>query len=74
MGDAAACFDPRHALRFRTADGREADLVICFECLQISATVKGDGKFVMYTSARAAPLLDNLLRRAKIRYKPPANW
>lgn len=29
----AACFNPRHGLRFTTADGA-VDLVICFECLQ----------------------------------------
>lgn len=29
----AACFNPRHGLRFTTADG-PVDLVICFECLQ----------------------------------------
>lgn len=30
---AAACFNPRHGLRFTTTDG-PVDLVICFECLQ----------------------------------------
>jgi hypothetical protein len=30
----AGCFNPRHAVRAETADGR-ADLLICFECLQI---------------------------------------
>jgi hypothetical protein len=29
----AACFNPRHGLRFATGDG-PVDLVICFECLQ----------------------------------------
>ena len=37
----AACFDPRHALRAETATG-SAELLICFECLQIY--VYRDGK------------------------------
>lgn len=34
-GVVAACFNPRHGLRARFADGSTRDLVICFECMQI---------------------------------------
>ena len=37
----AACFNPRHGLRAET-DAGSADLLICFECLQIY--VYGDGE------------------------------
>ncbi|MBX3740342.1 MAG: hypothetical protein KF712_05080 [Akkermansiaceae bacterium] len=30
-GEVAACFNPRHGLRFE-ADGKQVDMVICFEC------------------------------------------
>jgi hypothetical protein len=65
IGDAASCFEPRHALRVKTADGRAAELVICFECLQISATVQGR-EFDLYTANHAQPLLEQLLRRGNI--------
>jgi len=34
-GTAAKCFNPRHGLR-ATVDGKTSDVVICFECLQMS--------------------------------------
>jgi len=33
-GRVAACFDPRHGIRV-TGGGRQVDLVICYECLQM---------------------------------------
>lgn len=35
-GTAAACFHPRHGIRV-SLDGRILDLVICYECLSLSA-------------------------------------
>ena len=40
-GSVAACFNPRHGVRAE-GDGGRVDLVICFECLQI--TVHGPGE------------------------------
>lgn len=34
-GAPANCFIPHHAIRFKTAEGATATLVICFECFQI---------------------------------------
>jgi len=72
-GNPFACFNPGHALRVRTADGRKAELIICFECLQVQATVNGQDRFLMYTSVHAAPLLERLLRRGNVpQYEPPS--
>ena len=35
-GTVAACFNPRHGIRV-TQDGRTLDLVICYECLSLTA-------------------------------------
>src|SRR5262249_1279362 len=42
-GELAACFNPRHGIR-ATHDGKTAEFVICFECLQVRVYVgrKGD--------------------------------
>jgi len=61
-----ACFNPRHGLR-ASAHGRTADLLICFECLQVEAYLNGDDAGGFLTSATPQPVFDDLLRKAGVR-------
>jgi len=48
----AACFHPRHGIR-AVRKGKEADLVICFECLQIQLFGDVQGEFLVSDSPQA---------------------
>ena len=70
-GFVAWCFNPRHGMR-ASDHGRTADLVICFECLQVVAYLndKRAGHFI--TSEPPQPLFDELLRKSGVqRAKKP---
>src|SRR5262249_42133996 len=69
-GIAAACFNPRHGLR-AVHDGKTVDLVICFECLQVQVFVDGKKSGVL-TSESPQPLLDMILKDAKVPLAPKA--
>jgi hypothetical protein len=64
-GVAAACFNPRHGIRV-THDGKTADFVICFECLQVSAYLgdKDEKGFLITQSPQ--PAFDAVLKAAKV--------
>jgi hypothetical protein len=64
-GAAAACFNPRHAIRLRHG-GRASELVICFECRQVN--VLGDGQQIarFTISATPQPTFDAVLRAAGV--------
>ncbi len=58
--DVPRCFNPRHALHVEQS-GRSIDLVICFECLQVSAYGFQQNSF--FTSAFPQSTFDASLRR-----------
>ena len=64
-GTVAACFNPRHGIRV-THDGKTADFVICFECLQVHAYLgdKDEKGFLVTQSPQAA--FDTVLKTAKV--------
>lgn len=49
----AACFNPRHGLRFE-AEGKQMDFVICFECCSARGYGTTNGSFLVTGSASAA--------------------
>lgn len=59
-GDVFACFTPRHALHVEQGD-RSIDLVICFECRQVSAYGFQQKSFL--TSASPQQTFEASLRR-----------
>ena len=48
-GVVAACFNPRHGLRFK-ADNAQMDFVICFECSSGRGYGTADGSFLLTNS------------------------
>lgn len=64
-GMVAGCFNPRHGVR-ATQGGKTVDLVICFECLQISVYVGEEREKGVLTTAQAQPLFNKLLTAAKV--------
>jgi hypothetical protein len=64
-GEVAGCFNPRHAIRV-VHGGKTYDLIICFECLQISIFVNdGRGKAVLTTEEPKAAF-DEVLNAANV--------
>lgn len=48
----AACFNPRHGIHAEN-NGRQADLVICFECLQVQLFGDAQGEFLVSGSPQS---------------------
>jgi hypothetical protein len=67
-GTMAKCFIPRHGIR-ATAGGKTADVVICFECLQVQFHV-GDGSSTEATTASHQKVLDEVLTAAGVPLAP----
>jgi hypothetical protein len=67
-GTAAKCFMPRHGLR-ATSDGKTADVVICFECLQMEFFA-GDKKTTETTTRSPEKVLDEVLTTAGVPLAP----
>ena len=63
-GTAALCFNPRHGLR-ATVDGKTADVVICFECLQMQFVV-GEASKTETTTTSPEKLLNEVLMNAGV--------
>jgi hypothetical protein len=63
-GRAAKCFNPRHGIR-ASHDGKTADFVICFECLQVSAFM-GDKQSNFLTTESPASAFNEALKDAKV--------
>jgi hypothetical protein len=59
QGAIAACFNPRHGIH-ATYKGKQADLVICFECLQIQLNGVATGEFLVTDKPKA--LFDKTLQ------------
>jgi hypothetical protein len=70
-GSAARCFIPRHGIRAVAGD-KTADLVICFQCLQIQ-TFLGDQRGGALTTAGPQPALDKILKDAGVPLPAPAD-
>jgi hypothetical protein len=51
-GTLAACFNPRHGIN-AIHKGHQADLVICFECLQVQLFGDAQGEFLVSRSPQA---------------------
>ena len=66
-GDAALCFNPRHGIR-ATTQGKHADLVICFECLQMKVYAEGDELLLITSSPQT--LFNRVLKQRGI--APPS--
>jgi hypothetical protein len=69
-GEVARCFNPRHGIRV-THDGKTADLVICFECLQVKAFA-GDRRHDFLVTPSPQPTFDAVLKEAKVPLPEPA--
>jgi hypothetical protein len=65
-GEAAACFNPHHALRVTTG-GRTLDFVICFECLQVRVYAGETSEEGFLITDRPRSLFDRVLRDAGVR-------
>ncbi len=63
-GTAALCFNPRHGLR-ATVDGKTADVVICFECLQMQF-VLGEASMTETTTTTPEKVLNEVLTGAGV--------
>jgi hypothetical protein len=65
----ARCFVPRHAIR-ATHEGKNVDLVICFECLWVYVYLDGKeeraARIALNQQSVAQPLLDKVLRDAGV--------
>ena len=72
-GTAAACFNPRHAIRI-VNEGRVLDLLICYECLQItiySAELSDQkGRLVALTSSTVEPEVSRIFTQAGLSTAP----
>ena len=62
-GAVAACFNPRHGIR-AIRNGRTADFVICFECLQTRMYVDDKQKELVTTTRSPEPVFDGALKAA----------
>ena len=51
-GEAAHCFNPRHGI-YAIRKGNQADLVICFECLQVQLFGAAQGGYLVSRSPQA---------------------
>ena len=67
-GTAAKCFDPRHGIR-ATVDGKTADIVICFRCLQMQFIV-GEASMTETTTQAPEKVLDEVLTNAGVPLAP----
>ena len=63
-GLAAACFEPRHGLRF-VSSGKAIDIVICFHCASAHCYGINDNKGVLLT-ASAEPVFNEFLKWNKV--------
>jgi len=52
QGNIAMCFNPRHGIHV-VHEGKQADFVICFECLQVEVYGVGKGRFLVSDSPKA---------------------
>lgn len=59
QGAIAACFNPRHGIH-AIHKGKRADLVICFECLQVQLFGDTTGEFLISRSPQ--PVFDGVLQ------------
>jgi len=67
-GTAAKCFNPRHGVRV-TVDGKTADIVICFECLQMQFHA-GEASKTETTTRTPEKLIDEVLTAAGVPLAP----
>jgi hypothetical protein len=61
-GKVAACFNPRHGIRAKH-DGRTLDLVICYECLSMTAYGDALGAGVDRKGILTAPSVESAVTR-----------
>lgn len=64
MEPQAQCFNPRHGIRVMR-NGKQDDLVICFECLSFRLYGASEGGFVITDTPKA--LFDEVLRKTAFR-------
>jgi hypothetical protein len=70
-GMAAACFNPRHAIRVTRA-GVSTDFVICFECMQV-AIYTGPARTASFlVTGSSQPTFDAVLKSANVPLAPSA--
>ena len=62
-GTIAACFNPRHGIR-ATSNGKQVDLVICFECL--SFRLYGDREETFLITDTPKTLFDEVLKNSGV--------
>lgn len=67
--DSPMCFFPRHGVQATLRDGRQIDLVICYQCERID--VHGAREYVQVHPGPSKEALDGVLRSAGIDLKDP---
>jgi hypothetical protein len=71
-GIVAKCFEPRHSLRVRAANGATYDFVVCFECHQVYV-FRGKKRIGTAGMTGSQKRLDDLLVAAKIPLAQPTS-
>jgi hypothetical protein len=62
-GTLAACFNPRHGIR-ATRNGKQADLVICFQCLSFRLYEDSESTFLITDTPKT--LFDEVLKNSGV--------
>jgi len=66
------CFNPRHGAQVTLRDGRQIDLVICYQCDKIEVYgVHGEREYVQVHPGPSKEALDNVLLSAGVDLKDP---
>jgi hypothetical protein len=68
-GTLAACFNPRHGIR-ATRNGKQADLVICFQCLSFRLYDDSERTFLITDTPRT--LFDEVLKSSGVSIERPS--
>jgi hypothetical protein len=64
-GIVVKCFNPRHGIRVKH-NGKAADFVICFECLQVKVYVDGGAEQTFLVSSSPAETFNKVLKDAGV--------
>jgi hypothetical protein len=75
-GVTVKCFNPRHGIRV-THNGKTADFVICFQCLQVHVYMDGGAEQMFLVSSSPTETFNKVLKDAGVplpEQPPPNQW